>query len=96
MLLVGVLLLEAGVWGLVGGVLPSERRHPELREEGDHFLDLVRQLSAAAVARDDGTEDDASYREALAAMHSSVDRMGQLAGKPGLSEPPTEASPAEA
>ena len=81
LVLIGVLILEAGVWGLTGGILPNERRYLALREEGDHFLGLIRVLNAAAVARDAGQEDDARFREARAQMHTSVERMAELAGQ---------------
>ena len=81
LVLIGVLILEAGVWGLTGGILPNERRYLALREEGDHFLGLIRVLNAAAVARDTGQEDDARFREARAQMHTSVERMAELAGQ---------------
>ena len=32
--LAGVLILEAGVWGLTTGILPNERRYLALRQEG--------------------------------------------------------------
>ena len=81
LVLIGVLILEAGVWGLTSGILPSERRYLGLREEGDHFLRLIRVLNAAAVARDEGQEDDTRFRETQAQMHTSVDRMAELAGQ---------------
>ena len=79
--LIGVLVLEAGVWGLTSGILPNERRYLGLREEGDHFLGLIRILNAAAVARSEGHEDDARFREARAQMHASVECMAELAGQ---------------
>jgi hypothetical protein len=82
--LMGILILEAGVWGLTGGILPNERRYLSLREEGDHFLGLIRVLNAAAVARDKGEEDDTSFRDARAQMHTSVERMAELAGQDDL------------
>ena len=39
----GVLLMEAGVWGLSNKFLPNERRFSGLREEGDRMLDLMRE-----------------------------------------------------
>ena len=84
--LIGILILEAGVWGLTGGILPNERRYLSLREEGDHFLGLIRVLNAAAVARDEGQEDDKRFREARAQMHTSVERMAELAGQDDVAE----------
>jgi len=81
LVLVGILILEAGVWGLTSGLLPNERRYLELRAEGDHFLRLIRILNQAAVGRDEGEENDARFRNTRAEMHTSVERMGELAGK---------------
>ncbi len=82
--LVGVLLIEAGVWGLTNPFLPNERHYLSLREEVDDFIDLVRQLNAAAIEKrmlGDSTEQvNGAFEETLADLHSSVRRMGQLAG----------------
>jgi hypothetical protein len=83
-LLFGILILEAGVWGLAARLLPNERRYLGLREEGNHFIELIRQLNRAAVARqevDGGDENEEHFRDALKQMHASVRRMGELAGK---------------
>ncbi len=97
LVLTGVLILEAGVWGLTGGILPNERRYLGLREEGDHFLGLIRVLNAAAVARDKGVEDDTRFRDARAQMHTSVERMAELAGQDDVAEAEeVKASAAEA
>ncbi len=81
LVLIGVLILEAGVWGLTSTFLPNERRFLSLREEGDHFLGLIRDLNAAAIARGEGEEDDKLFRETRARMHTSVERMAELAGQ---------------
>ena len=82
--LVGVLLIEAGVWGLTTPFLPNERQFLSLREEVDDFIDLVRQLNKVAIERrllEDGTEKvNQAFEDTLADLHSSVRRMGQLAG----------------
>ncbi len=84
LVLIGVLILEAGVWGLTSGILPNERRYLALREEGDHFMGLIRLLNAAAVASDAGEEDDTRFQETRAKMHTSVERMAELAGQDDL------------
>ena len=81
LLLFGVLILEAGGWGITGGVLPNERRYPLLRQETRHFLKMVRGLNAAAVARDEGSEDATRFEESLAEMRASVERLGKVAGQ---------------
>ncbi len=79
--LFGVLILEAGVWGLANKLLPNERRYLGLRDEGDHFIGLIRKLNETAVARDDGHEHDERFRHTLEEMHASVERMSELAGQ---------------
>jgi len=78
--LIGVLLMEAGVWGLSSKVFPNERRYIDLREEGDNIIELIRKLNAAAVAREKG-EDDAGFQATLDEMHDSVKRMAELAAR---------------
>lgn len=79
--LIGVLILEAGVWGLTTGILPNERRYISLREEGDHFLVLIRGLNQAAVEKNrKGQASTEEFREAVSLMHASVERMASVAG----------------
>ena len=80
-LLVGVLILQAGPAGLTRLLLPSERSaFPALRKEGDHFLGLMRVLNQASVASDDDQEKGELLRDTVEKMHTSVDRMAELAG----------------
>ena len=79
--LLGVLLMEAGVWGLSSKVFPNERRYPDLRAEGENIIRLIRVLNAAAVARERGKEDDGSFQATLDSMHESVKRMEELASR---------------
>ncbi len=81
LVLIGVLILEAGVWGLTSGLLPNERRYLGLREEGDHFIGLIRDLNASAVSLRGGAEDDGSFQRTLEQMHGSVERMAEVAGE---------------
>ena len=80
-LLVGLLILEARVWGLTSRVLGNRRIYLALREEGDHFIGLIRNLNETAAARDDGHEHDERFRHTLEEMHASVERMSELAGQ---------------
>jgi len=77
--LIGVLIMEAGVWGLAAKLFPSERRFLKLREEGDRMIDLIRELNAAAIAKDTGAEDAKRFQETLQEMHDSVLKMSELA-----------------
>ena len=96
--LFGVLILEAGVWGLANKLLPDERRYLSLREEVEHFITLVPELNEAAVAKEAGTENDARHRDTLEQMHNSVKRMGEVAAEDALageSEKLAASTPAE-
>ena len=80
--LVGILMIEAGVWKLTSPFLPSERKYNALRRQVDAFIELVRQLNNAAVAAESGEPSGSSttVSEVLDNMHASVDKMGNLAG----------------
>ena len=87
--LVGVLLIEAGVWGLTNPFLPNERQFIGLREEVDDFIDIVRLLNATAIGSRlsrDGAEE--KFEQTLEDMHASVRRMGRLAGVEATDTPP--------
>ena len=79
--LLGVLLMEAGVWGLSSKLFPIERRYSSLRDEGDKMIQLIRELNAAAIAKDTGAEDAKRFQATLERMHDSVQRMSDLAAK---------------
>jgi len=95
--LLGILLIEAGVWKLSNPFLPTERRFNALRLEVDQFMELVRELNGSAIEARSTEENSSSwarFRNTLATMHASVDRMGEAAGS-GEGEPATQA-PADA
>jgi hypothetical protein len=80
--ILGIFLIEAGIWKLAHPLLPSQRRYTALRAEVDDFIDLVRELNTAGVEREAGNvaaeADMAALRER---MVDSVDRMVDYAGK---------------
>lgn len=93
--LLGILFIEAGVWKLSNPFLPTERRFNALRLEVDQFMELLRELNGSAIEALSG-EGNASawarFRNTLATMHASVERMGEAAGR-GEGAPPTQAPP---
>lgn len=91
--ILGVLLMEAGVWGMSNKFLPNERRFSGLREEGDRMLDLMRELCSAAVARDKGREDDQRFHAAREKMHASVENMAAIASHDSESGPLQSGTP---
>lgn len=81
--LVGILIIEAGVWRLTAKILPNERRFLALRAEVESFIDRVRILNAQGVRlRENDTEENReALRETVDALHLSVDRMAEVAGR---------------
>ena len=79
LVVVGILLMEAGVWGIARKAISNERQYSRLREEGDHMIELIRKLNGAAVAREQGLEDGTRFRATLEEMHASVRFMAELA-----------------
>ena len=87
--LLGVLLMEAGVWGLSSKLFPNERRYLLLRSEGDKMVDLIRELNHSAIAQATGKEDAKRFQATLQKMHDSVVQMSDLAGKESGEPEPT-------
>jgi hypothetical protein len=84
--MVGLIIVMGGFLYGAHPFLTSERRYFALREEVDRFIDLVRKLNEAAVAKDTSGEFD----RVKSAMLNSVERMADLAGKEG-GPPPADA-----
>ena len=102
--LLGLVLIEAGIWEFTRSLFPNEREFKPLRKETDYFLTIVRRLNRAGIrahANAPGALDevDRLHQE----MHHSVDRMRRLAGrsdeelgfryKPGVDLPPAAEVP---
>lgn len=95
---IGLVVIEVGIWGLVRPVLPNERRYFGLRGETDRFLGLVRMLNRAALTLAERDSPRARRRldQIRGTMIESVGRMALVAGKtdeelrenPPTSEPP--------
>ena len=81
MALIGVLIMEAGVWRITTKLFPNERQFNGLRSEGDHMIELIRELNSAAIAKETGQEDARRFQETLQAMHDSVVKMSELAAR---------------
>ena len=79
--LIGVLLMEAGVWGLSSKLFPNERKYSMLRDEGDNMIALIRELNHAAIAKSTGQEDAKRFQATLEKMHDSVVKMADLAAR---------------
>ncbi len=81
--LVGLIIIEAGVWRLTAKILPNERKYHALRAEVDSFIGYVRILNTqGSNLRVQETETaKESFLETLDSLHASVDRMGEVAGR---------------
>lgn len=78
----GILMIEAGVWGLAGQILPEQREYHQLREEVNVFLEEVRELNDHAVAGDRAGLEEVGER-----LHARVDAIVDAAGKEGQPAP---------
>ena len=79
--LFGILILEAGAWGLASRLLPDEWRYLDLRAEVDHFIGLIPEVNAPAVARlgrEGSKEDEERFQEVLEQLHACVGRRGEV------------------
>lgn len=74
----GLVLIEAGVWNLASRLAPEDRKFGALRREVERFLDDVRELNLHAIDEDrDGIE------EVRSRLHRRVDAMTEVAGEDG-------------
>ena len=82
--MVGVVILEAGVWGLAENILPNQRLYLSYRTEVNHFMGLVRDLNASALDRNSGAEGgEERFQDTLSLMRESVEHMEKVAGRVG-------------
>ncbi|HEX6589409.1 MAG TPA: hypothetical protein VF039_10320 [Longimicrobiales bacterium] len=81
--LLGLLLIQAGIWKLANPVLPSERRYNALRAEVDAFILLVRRLNRATLQNtsDPTPANRARLLQIRDEMMESVHRMEAVAGR---------------
>ena len=83
LVVVGLLLVQVGVWKVASQMLPDERRFTALRREVDSFIDLVRLLNRAALAlrADESVRTRQEFDAVRSALHDAVDQMVAVAGK---------------
>jgi hypothetical protein len=81
--IIGTLLIQAGLSKLAHRFMPEERQFLALRTEGDLFLTLMRSLNAAGVAlkHSDTEENRQEFEQVRQAMLDCVQRMSGVAGK---------------
>ncbi len=83
LVLIGLLMIDAGIWKLTKPLLPNERRYNALRSEVDHFIDLVRRLNDASVSmkEHDTPTSRVAIQDAVNALHDSVGKIERVAGQ---------------
>lgn len=81
--LLGLVLIEAGIWHLASPVLPSERKFVALRREVDGFIQLVRRLNRASLelTGDPSPQNRGRLLAVRDEMLESVKRMEEFAGR---------------
>jgi hypothetical protein len=80
--LVGLLMVQAGIWKLTQPLLPDDRGYKALRGEVDTFLHLVRDLNREAIDINAAGQFTSPRYEAIQLqMIESVNRMPAVAGK---------------
>ncbi len=91
----GMVVLELGVWKAAHRILPTGRRYLALRAESDLFVQLVRQLNTAALAKkqNDSQAHKQVFEEVRDAMRQSVERMAEVAGKTNAELAPASEGP---
>ena len=78
----GLVIMELGIWQFTRLFFPNEREYKPLREETDYFLKLVRRLNATTLRLHKGAEGVQPEIDRLRdEMYHSIDRMCRLAGR---------------
>ncbi|MGH7461123.1 MAG: hypothetical protein ACREMA_08850 [Longimicrobiales bacterium] len=92
LVLLGLIIIDAGIWKLTQPLLPNQRQHYGLRMEVDNFLVLVRRLNEIATSQNehDSPAAHAAFRDVVMALHDSVGRIERQAGKTDADLKPTE------
>ena len=83
MVVIGLLLLEVGIWKLAPKLMLPERKYHALRAQTDRFLSLIRQLNMAAirVKEQDTPENRQAIEEIQQSMLQLVKHIIAVAGK---------------
>ncbi len=62
LVIVGLLLVELGVWRVASALLPNARRNQPLRDEVDQFIKLVREMYRVANAKEASAFEAVSHK----------------------------------
>ncbi len=83
LVVLGVVLIQLGVWRAAHRLMPRGRQYLSLRAEVDVFLGFIRQLNTAALMlkEDDSPANRLGFEIVQGRMRQAVTRMAELAGK---------------
>lgn len=81
--MIGIILIEAGVWKLAHQLLPNDRQFHHLRSEIDTFIQLCRKLNDTAlkVKSTYSEENQKKFDDVRDELQQSLDRITEVAGK---------------
>ncbi len=81
--LIGIIMIEAGVWKLSHQLLPNDRKFNHLRNEIDSFIIRCRQLNTAAMElRHEGSNESiVDFENVSNDLRDCLDRIIEVAGK---------------
>ncbi len=81
LVVVGVLMLQAGAGKLPYYVVRNERRFRQLRSELDEFVWLIRELNAAALDTRSNPRAEDRFEDLHTALQDSLERLALYAGR---------------
>ncbi len=81
LVVVGVLMLQAGAAKLPYYLVRNERRFRQLRSELDEFVWLIRELNAAALDTRSNPRAEDRFEDLHTALQESLERMALYAGR---------------
>ncbi len=81
LVVIGVLLLQAGSGKLPYYLVHNERRFRQLRSELDEFVWLIRELNAAALDSRTNPRAEDRFEDLHTALQESLERMALYAGR---------------
>lgn len=81
--MLGLALVQVGVWNVASQMLPNERKYLPLRSEVDRFILLVRMLNGAAlrVHANDTSQARQEFDAIKAALYEAVESIAAVAGR---------------
>lgn len=82
-ILIGIIMIEAGVWKISHRFLSNDRKYNHLRNEIDNFIVLCRKLNTVAteLRDEDSSENKENFENIRNDLQDCFDRIIEVAGK---------------